>query len=72
MRKWTFAVAIITQLLLYSPFLLVIGYLTLKKLMFLEIVFINQGKAVVRSQNVKYTTLWKVNIAGKSFFKNLP
>ena len=72
MRKWTFAVAIITQLLLYSPFLSVIGYLTLKKLMFLEIVFINQGKAVVRSQNVKYTTLWEVNIAGKSFLKNLP
>ena len=52
-----------------QPFFISNRYLTLKKLMFLDIVFINQGKAVVRSQNVKYTTLWKVNIAGKSFLK---
>ena len=55
MRKWTFAVFIITQLLLYSHFLLVIDYLILKKLMFLEVVFAKQGKVVVRSHNLKYT-----------------
>ena len=46
---------IITQLLLYSHCLLVIDYLILKKLMFVEVVFANPGKVVVRSQNVKYT-----------------
>ena len=46
---------IITQLLLYSHCLLVIDYLILKKLMFLEVVFANQGKVVVGSQNLKYT-----------------
>ena len=44
MRKWTFAVFIITQLLLYSHFLLVIDYLILKKLMFLEVVFAKHSK----------------------------
>ena len=55
MGKIRFAVVIITQLLLYSHCLLVIDYLILKKLMFLEVVFANPGKVVVRSQNLKYT-----------------
>ena len=46
---------IITQLLLYSHCLLVINYLILKKLMFLEVVFANQGKVVVGSQDLKHT-----------------
>ena len=57
MRKWTFAVFIITQLLLYSHFLLEVDYLILKKLMFLEVVFANQGKVNVRSHNLKYTNV---------------